>query len=365
MLKVLNVISDSNIGGAGKMLLAFLQNCDKTKLDMTVVVPQGALLIEALKEMNVHFLTVEGLAEKSFSVPVVRRLKKLIIAEKPDIVHTHASMSARIAARLAGCKIVYTRHSVFPNSPMKIRFPLKQIFGAVNNYFADEVIAVSPAAKDIIVEAGQKPGKVKVIYNGVDALSKPGELERAAARAVYGLGAEDFVCGIFARLTPVKGHAYVLKAAELLKNNADIKFVIAGTGEIEDELKKRAVGNGLDNVVFTGFLSDVETLMGALDLQLNASYGTEATSLALLEGMSMGIPAVASSFGGNPYVIAHGENGMIFPEKDAEALAEAIRVLYADSDLYKEMSDNSVKIFNEQFTSAEMTKHIEALYHSL
>jgi glycosyltransferase involved in cell wall biosynthesis len=347
------------------MLLAFLQNCDRTKLDMVVVVPQGALLIEALKEMHVRVLTVEGLAEKSFSISIVRSLKKLIIEEKPDIVHTHASMSARIAARAAGCKIVYTRHSVFPNSPAKIRFPLKQIFGAVNNYFADEVIAVSPAAKDIIVEAGQKSGKVKVIYNGVDALSKSDKPERTTTREAHGLGEEDFVCGIFARLTPVKGHEYVLKAAELLKDNADIKFVIAGTGESEDELKKRAAENGLDNVVFTGFISDVETLMGAIDLQLNASYGTEATSLALLEGMSMGIPAVASSFGGNPYVIAHGENGIIFPEKDAEALAEAIRTLYTDSGLYKEMSENSVRIFNEKFTSAEMTKHIEALYYSL
>ncbi|MCL2408178.1 MAG: glycosyltransferase [Oscillospiraceae bacterium] len=365
MLKVLNVISDSNIGGAGKMLLVFLRNCDRSKLDMTVILPNGALLIEELKALNVRYLTVDGLAEKSFSIPVVRSLKKLIKKEKPDIVHTHASMSARIAARAAGCKIIYTRHSVFPNSPLKIRFPLKQIFGVVNNYYADKVIAVSPAAADIIVEAGQKPGKVKVIYNGVDALSKPGTSERAAARAVYGVSENDFVCGIFARLTPVKGHEYVLKAAELLKDNADIKFVIAGTGEIEDELKKRAVENRLDNVVFTGFLSDVEALMGALDLQLNASYGTEATSLALLEGMSMGIPAVVSSFGGNPYVISHGENGMIFPEKDADALADAIKVLYDDKDLYQKMSENSIRTFNERFTAAEMTKNIEALYYSL
>jgi len=365
MLKVINVISDSNIGGAGRMLLVFLRNFDRSKIDMTVLLPTGAELIKELEELGIRTLTMDGLAEKSFDRSAVKTLRKIFRDEKPDIVHTHASMSARIAAKAEKIKIVYTRHSVFPNSPAKTRFPFKQLFGAVNNYYADEVIAVSPAAKDIIVEAGQSPRKVKVIYNGVDALKKPSSAEKAAARAVYGLNENDFVCGIFARLTPVKGHEYVLQAAEMLKNESDIKFVIAGTGEIEDELIKQAADMSLENVVFTGFLSDVETLMGATDLQLNASYGTEATSLALLEGMSIGIPAIASSFGGNPYVILNGKNGLIFPEKDAAALAEAIRKLYSDKELYAQMSENAVRIFNEKFTAAEMTKNIEELYYSL
>ena len=365
MLKVINVISDSNIGGAGRMLLVFLRNYDRDNIDMKVLLPTGAALIPEIESLGVRCITDGGLREKSFDRAAVKRLKKIFRQEKPDIVHTHASMSARIAAKAAGSRIVYTRHSVFPNSAFKTRFPVKQLYGAVNDYYADAVIAVSPAASDLLAEAGQSPKKIKVIYNGVDPLARPGAPERAAARAEYGLGAECFLCGIFARLTPVKGHDYVLEAASSLKNETAIKFVIAGTGEIEEHLKKTADGMGLKNVVFTGFLSGVETLMGACDLQINASYGTEATSLSLLEGMSMGIPAVASSFGGNPYVISHGENGLIFPEKDAGALAGAIMSVYGDRGLYERLSENSLRIFKEKFTASKMTENIERLYYSI
>ena len=365
MIKVINVISDSNIGGAGRMLLTFLKNYDRNRINMTVLLPAGSMLIEEIDKLGVRVLTAEGL-DTSLNISAVKGLRNLLKSEKPDVVHTHASMSARIAARFTGgIKIVYTRHSVFPNSPKKTKFPAKQMYGAFNNYFADAAIAVSPAAADLIIEAGQSPKKVKVIYNGVDELLKLNELEKSLVRSEYGLAENDFVCGIFARLTPVKGHEYVLKAAEMLKDKTDIKFVIAGTGEIEDQLLQDAQRMGLKNVVFTGFLSNVERLTGAIDLQLNASYGTEATSLALLEGMSIGIPAVVSSFGGNPYVIQDGENGIVFPERDAEAFTKAITELYTNKELYAKMSENSVRIFNEKFTSKEMTRNIEDLYYSL
>lgn len=363
MLKVINVISDSNIGGAGRLLLTFLRGCDRTKIDMTVLLPENAALAGEVEKLGVRLLTDAGLAEKSFSAAAALRLRKLFRDEKPDVVHAHASMSARVAAKTAGCKTVYTRHSVFPNSALKTKFPLKQLIGAANNYFADAVIAVSPAAADIIVEAGQNPAKVKVIFNGVDPVPKPSAEEKAKIRAAHGVKENDFACGIFARLTPVKGHEYVVEAAKLLSGESGIKFVIAGTGEAEDDIKRRATG--LENIIFTGFVENVEKLISAMDLQLNASYGTEATSLALLEGMSAGVPAVVSSFGGNPYVITDGENGVIVPQKDGAAIADAILALYRDASLYARLSENAVEIFGRKFTAAEMVRNIENLYFSL
>ena len=365
MIKAINVISDSNIGGAGRMLLTFMRNYDRKRIDMTVLLPSGAMLIPELESLGIRCITDPGLSEKSYDASATKRLKRLFKDEKPDIVHTHASMSARIAAKSIGCKIVYSRHSVFPNSALKTHFPLKQVFGFINNHYADAVIAVSPAAAELLIEAGQDPQKVSVIYNGVDPLRKPDEEQRKSIRSEYNLGESDFVCGIFARLTPVKGHEYILQAASHLKHESNIKFVIAGTGEIENELIKQANEMDLRNVVFSGFLSDVEGLMSACDLQLNASYGTEATSLALLEGMSIGIPAIASSFGGNPYVISHGENGFIVPERDAKALSDAISDVYRDNELYSVLSGNAVMIFNDKFTAAKMTSDIETLYFEL
>ena len=365
MIKAINVISDSNIGGAGRMLLAFMRNYDRKSFDMAVLLPSGAMLIPELESLGIRCITDPGLGEKSYDASATKRLKKLFKYEKPDIVHTHASMSARIAAKSTGCRIVYSRHSIFPNSSLKTHFPLKQIFGSINNYYADAVIAVSPAAAELLIEAGQNPRKVSVIYNGVDSLHKPDVQQHKNVRSKYDLGEDDFVCGIFARLTPIKGHEYILQAAANLKHESKIKFVVAGTGEIENELIEQAGKMGLHNVVFTGFLSDVEELMSVCDLQLNASYGTEATSLSLLEGMSIGIPAVASSFGGNPYVISHGENGFIFQQRDANALSDAIMAIYYDKELYANMSNNAIRIYNEMFTAAKMTLEIETLYYSL
>ena len=82
-----------------------------------------------------------------------------------------------------------------------------------------------------------------------------------------------------------------------------------------------------------GFLSYVEPLMNAMDIQANCSFGTEATSLSLLQGMSLGKPAVVTDFGGNPGVIRDGENGFMVPIKDPAAMADTLHKLMTDESL--------------------------------
>lgn len=347
------------------MLLAFLRNYDRGRVNAVVALPRGSALCGALAGLGTDFIETDGLAEQSLSFAGIKNLARIIRKTRPDIVHTHASMSARIAARLfPGVKIVYTRHSVFPNKPALTVFPGNWVAGAVNNLLATRIIAVSPAARDNITETGVNPRKVEVIYNGTDALPPLSADEKRAVRAEYGLGAEDFVCGIFARLTPVKGHEYILEAARVLSGDPSVKIIIAGAGELEETIKKRIVSENLENVLFTGFIKEPARLMAALDVQLNASYGTEATSLTLLESMSAGIPAVASSYGGNPYVIQNGVNGFVTPQRDSAAIAEAVRKL-RDPALYSIMSQNAKKIYAERFTAEIMTRGIENLYFSL
>jgi glycosyltransferase involved in cell wall biosynthesis len=164
-------------------------------------------------------------------------------------------------------------------------------------------------------------------------------------------------------LEDVKGHDYILQAAEMLRDVPEIKIIIAGGGKLEAALRQKA--DKLPNCVFTGFVKEIYKIENIMDLQLNASYGTEATSLSLLEGMSLGIPAVVSDFGGNPYVIQHGKNGLVVPKKEAKPLADAILKLYKDKALYDKLSADAAKIFDEKFTSKAMTANIEAVYNEL
>jgi len=367
MINVVHVITDTNIGGAGQMLLTYLRRMDRNEFDIAVIVPEGAMLIPELEKTGVKVYPLKHIADKSYSRRAILGLRNVFKVMKPDIVHTHAAFSARVAARVWGkCKIIHTRHSVFDQPAYKKRFPVKQILGFLNNHYSDIIIAVSPAAKDNIVETGTNPKKIAVIYNGVEPLAPLTETEKKCEFDHYGLEFDDFICTIAARLVPEKGHDYILEAAAKLQAELpQVKVIIAGTGPQEEHLKSTASKMGLGNVIFAGFVTDVRKLFGITHILLNASYGTEATSLSLLEGMSLGLPIIASDFGGNPYVVEHGETGLLYPKNNSTALFEAIADLCADGTKYKCMSIEAKQRFEEMFTAEKMVNEIEQVYKSL
>ncbi|GHU59709.1 glycosyl transferase group 1 [Clostridia bacterium] len=357
-MKIIQVISDSNIGGAGRYLLTFFQGVDKNNFG--VYLPKGSKLIPEIERLGVFYRELDYIAEKSFDRRAVAELRRLLRADAPDIVHTHAAMSARIAAKFTKAKIVYTRHSVFEPAPRLTKFPLKQVNGSLNNFFSDKIIAVSPAAKDNLTAAGVPPDKIEVIYNGVFAAKTYQNLSELYAK--YGLAETDFVAAIIGRLTPVKGHRYLLQAAEILRSHQEIKFIIAGTGECADEILAEVSARNLTNVVFAGFVREIDSIENIMDVQINASYGTEATSLSLLEGMSLGKPAIVSDFGGNPYVIENGVNGFVTAQKDPKAIAEKILILKQNKHLYAKMEKSAIEIYKTKFTAEKMTAEILDLY---
>lgn len=366
-IKVIEVSTDTNIGGAGKCLLTLLENFDYDKLDVKVILPHNSLLKPHIDKMNIPVIEVDGIADKSLDLKAVKALKAVFKKEKPDIVHTHASMSARIAARKAGARVVYTRHSVFPPSKKISKGLGKLINGMINNHYADKIIAVAEAAKENLTDTGIKESKIRVILNGVDGLAPVSSDEKRIIKERFNLPDNCKAVSIVARLEDIKGHEYFIDAADkLLRTNHHVRFYIAGTGSYEEYLKDKVRKmNRQEQIIFTGFISDVDKLMSITDIQVNASYGTEATSLALLEGMSLGIPAVVSDFGGNPGVIADGENGFVVPKQNASALAEKINLLLNDSELYERMSKRSCDIFSRTFTAKAMTRETEKVYFEL
>ena len=361
MIKVIEVSSDTNIGGAGKCVLTLLENFDYNEFEVKAVLPENSLLKPHIDAMSIEVIEASGMADKSLDKEAIKNLTEIFRREKPDVVHTHGSMSARIAARKAGAKVVFTRHSVFEPSPKISKGIGKLINGMINNYYADKIIAVAEAAKDNLTATGVSEKKISVILNGVKGLEKPEDTSEIRKR----FNAEDKkVISIVARLEDIKGHEYFIEAADmLLKDGFNARFYIAGTGSYEDTLKNKVKALGReDDIIFTGFISDVDKLMSITDIQVNASYGTEATSLALLEGMSFGVPAVVSDFGGNPGVIKNGKNGFIVPKQNSIELYKKLKELLSDDALYKQLSDGSKEIFKTTFTAKAMTEQTEKIY---
>lgn len=364
MVKVLNVISDSNIGGAGRVLLNYLKYCDKTVFDVSVCLPAESLLAPPLRDAGAAVYELPISAAKSFNWKDIKTIKALIKKINPDIVHTHGSLSGRIAARRCGKIVIFTRHSVFPPGRLISSPPGKFVNKLVNEHYADRIIAISPATREYLLNVGISDRLIDVTMNGVEPITRAGDAECAALREQFGIESGDFVCGILARIEPYKGHMIILDAAKALKDEGRrLKILIAGAGAYEDEVKKKTRVLGLtDTVVFTGFISDVAPFLSILDVQLNASYGTETSSLSLLEGMSIGLPAVVSDYGGNPYVITDGENGLLFNNKDSKGLADCIRRLMDDPGLLSLLGKNAVEVYKTRFTGQIFAQNIESVY---
>lgn len=94
MIKVIHVISDTNIGGAGTVLLTTLYNIDRSRFDVKVVLPEGSALIPRIDALGFETVPTKGGADKSLDFSAIHEYMRIFKREKPDIVHTHAAMAA-------------------------------------------------------------------------------------------------------------------------------------------------------------------------------------------------------------------------------------------------------------------------------
>lgn len=365
MIRVMNVISDTNIGGAGRVLLNYLRCADRGRFEQLAALPRGSMLKAPLEQAGALVYEVDGIADRSWSRAGMGALKRLFRETRPDMVHTHGCLSGRAAARSCHIPVVYSRHSAFP-VPARLRYPPgRWVNKLVNERFADRIIAVSPAARDNLVQGGVSPDKITVVMNGTAPVPRTSEKERAALREELSIAPGAVVFGILARLEDYKGHLYLVEAVRLLMERGRENFTVlaAGKGPFEEALAQAVERSGTgERLKLLGFRSDVAAVLNILDVQLNCSYGTEATSMALLEGMSLGLPSIASDYGGNPWVVEDGRTGLIFPSRDAAALADAMERLMDRPEERQAMGRRARERYENSFTGEAFAKHTESIY---
>lgn len=367
MIRVLNIISDTNIGGAGRVILNYLAYADQGEFETHVALPKKSLLIPLLEDTCAKLHPVDGIADRSYDKRDVPPLINLIRQIKPDLVHTHGALSGRIAARRCKVPVVYSRHSAFP-VPAKLRYPPgRWVNKFINEHYADRIIAVSPATAQNLTDGGISPKKITVVLNGVAPLTPIPQDQQQALRQSLGLGPKDFTLGIMARIEDYKGHLTIAQAVKQLKDaGRRVKVLVGGTGDFLSQLTQTVHDLGIQNeMLLLGFRPDVPALLSILSCQLNASYGTEATSLALLEGMSLGLASIVSDYGGNPYLVADGENGLIFPAKNAQALAGCITKLMDDPSLCAQLGTQAKETFSQRFTGEVFARNTERVYRDV
>ena len=114
-IKVVEVITDSNIGGAGVLLCTRLKYSDRTKFESEVILPRGSELIPRLQAIGIPFHEIDACWDRSFELGAIFKYLVLLHRIRPDLINCHGALSARFAAKLCGVRVrLYTRHCVYP-----------------------------------------------------------------------------------------------------------------------------------------------------------------------------------------------------------------------------------------------------------
>jgi glycogen(starch) synthase len=198
---------------------------------------------------------------------------------------------------------------------------------------SQRVIACSAYMRDQVADVfGVAPGRITVIPNGIDPddLPDPGTAELARLRSEFADPDERLVL-LIGRLVYEKGFQLALEAMpKVIKKVPGTRFLVAGSGTHEEELKKQAEELGLmEHGTFLGWIGDdvLRSLYGIADLTVVPSI-YEPFGLVALEAMASGCPCIVADTGGLREVVPHELAGLRFRARDPRALAKmAIRVL--------------------------------------
>ena len=349
-IRVAHVVLQLQTGGMEKLLVEFARHADRGRFDLHFVSLGGRGPVA--DEIEACGWSVNALHEPpGLRLGLVRRLGRLLAALKVQVVHTHNTkplLYSAPAAWLAGARaLVHTRHG--------------QRFGAgraetrlfrLASTCADAIVSVSEDASRLSRAEGLKPGKLRIIWNGIDV-----------TRFAYAGPSPRGPVVMVGRLSPEKDVATLVRAfAVAARSEPELRLEIAGDGACRVDLERLTAELGLTGVVrFLGEVRDVPALLGRASLMVLPSL-TEGISLTLLEAMARGLPVVATRVGGNPEVARDGETGLLVPPGDPEALAGAIARMHRDPDLARRMGEAGRLRVERHFDVRRMVADYEALY---
>lgn len=243
------------------------------------------------------------------------------VNERPIVAAFFARRAARAAPPIVGILHSTILRNWREMLLQHLHFP---IFSRI-----DGLIFISENQRRFWLGRGMSPRRQATIINGVDIERySPRERtsHRAETRARLGLRDEDYVIGLSAVFRPEKNHLQLMDAvARLRDEGVKAKVLLIGDGPMRAAIEARVAALNLgESVIMPGMASDVRPYVAATDLGVNCSLSIETLSLSALEILAMGAPMVMSDIGGASEII-DGENGILFPPGDDDALLAALR----------------------------------------
>ncbi|MCJ2163802.1 MULTISPECIES: glycosyltransferase [unclassified Pseudodesulfovibrio] len=315
--------------------------------------------LEGLENIIVHRFPVTNL---SFLNPLMMvRLMILFIRNAINSVIISLPNDVKIGGMAARCvgvrNIIYRRGIAVPvrNSAFN-RFLFKSII--------TRMVCNSSETRRLVLKENPElidPSNVNIIYNGFDFDSYD---ERPSAPIYQRLG-KEIVIGNVGRLTRQKGQHLVIEAVRILEERGhDVRLLLAGTGELETELKEYARSRGLGKTIFfLGFVKEMKGFYQSIDILAHSALW-EGFGYALVEAQATRKPVVAFDVSSNPEVIENGFTGVLATPEDVTDFADKIESLILSPERRIELGNNGRKRVVAKFGSEHAFKKLAELIDS-
>jgi len=355
-------IGSLKIGGAQKHVVDLINNIDHRKFEVFLVLAQneqGFLDNLKLNSSNILVLNLRCY----YDVSAFKGLIKFVMFLWKNDIDILQSYLFECNVFGAICRIFKPRMKYI----MSIRnmnynhSKLRIISIHLASYFSNYVTAVSKKVRDYISKRERiNQKKIKVIYNSVDH-EYFSNIHTQFNHNRHDKSNINIAC--VSSLNFRKGHEFLIEAFQLaIKQSPMMKLYLIGDGKKRKKLKKMVSALGLQNqIYFVGYILDVRKYLKHTDIFVLSSL-EEGMSNALLEAMSMGIPAITTDVGGNSEVNINGKTGFVVPPRDSSALAESLLILASDRKLREKMGRNARQRIIEKFTIQRMIENYTEFY---
>jgi glycosyltransferase involved in cell wall biosynthesis len=364
-LKILHITESFGWSGGSAQALYLARELRAAGQENLIACPADGDL--GLKAAADGFEVVQFRPRRDYDLKTALALARLIDERKPDVVQAHhpkAHAMGLIAKFLARHKpvLVVTR---------RVSHPIITTFFARLKYqsrLIDGFIAVADSVRALLVAYGLPPERVRTIYSGTDPERFSPRPPDAAIVRELALPPGTQAVMLVGNFSAHKGQHVLIKAAKLLyARGLDFVLVFAGRATDSPELKTLfgLEGLPLEKGRFLGLRDDVEKLLSAASVSVNAAVKGEALSGSIRESLCMGVPAVASDISGNSEIVRDGSTGLLFPPGDHAALADRLETVLRDRALREKFSKNSVALVREGFTTAIMGRRTLEYYRDL
>lgn len=320
------------------------------------------------KKNSLYNSLLEGTNVKIEHLPFSSKWDRVSIQKIKDIVH-------RDQINIINAQSSYDRYlSIFAKwlykLPVKLVHTRRQMplsVGGLQSWFytkgTDQIIAVSKGVKTALVKKGFSENHVTVIYNGTPAekYANIDEAKTISLKQKYGLSESDFIVGSVSRL---KKQIQLYEALKFIEQPLTVFFIGISANDLGVKLDDIATKH--HHIHFCGSIDPSEVLnyYKLFNLYVLPST-TEGLSQAILEAMFLALPVIATNAGGNPDLIKHMENGILFDDGDIESLAEAISSIRNDKNLALRLSEASRKTAREDFSIERTMDNYEIFFRKL